>query len=179
MMHLALNPEVQEKCFSEIQSLGENEPSIEDSNKMPYTKATIMEIQRISRVAQGSLIHRLLKDTTVNQYNFQAGQHFVINVEKFLMDPTAFPQPETFKPERFLDSTGQQLLKSDYFVPFGIGKRICMGESLAKNEIFIFFVRLLQRLKIEVTDEKPNPEHFVSGITRIPNAFKIKVSERK
>ena len=180
MMYLALNSEVQEKCYKEIQSLGENEPSVEDSIQLAYTKATIMEIQRLSRVAQGSLIHRLLKDTKVKNYDFQAGQHFVINVEKFLMDPTEFPEPEKLKPERFLDSTGQQILKKDYFVPFGIGKRICMGESLAKNEIFIFLVRILQKLKIEIVpNERPNPENFISGITRIPNAFKIKVLERK
>ena len=131
----------------------------------------------ILRVAQGSLIHRLIKDTNVQNFEFKAGQHFIINVEKFLMDPIEFPDPQKFYPDRFLHQG--QLLKKDYFVPFGIGKRICMGETLAKNEMFIFFVRFLQRLKIEQTEHKPDPDNFTSGITRIPNAFEIKISERK
>ena len=177
MMYLALNPDVQDKCYQEIQSLGEKEPSSEDATKLLYVKATLMEIQRISRVAQGSLIHRLIKDTKVQDFEFKAGQHFIINVEKFLMDPIEFPDPQKFNPDRFLHQG--QLLKKDYFVPFGIGKRICMGETLAKNEMFIFFVRFLQRLKIEQTEHKPDPDNFTSGITRIPNAFEIKISERK
>ena len=177
MMYLALNPDVQDKCYQEIQSLGEKEPSSEDATKLLYVKATLMEIQRISRVAQGSLIHRLIKDTKVQDFGFKAGQHFIINVEKFLMDPIEFPDPQKFNPDRFLHQG--QLLKKDYFVPFGIGKRICMGETLAKNEMFIFFVRFLQRLKIEQTEHKPDPDNFTSGITRIPNAFEIKISERK
>ena len=179
MMHLALNPEVQDKCYQEIQSLGsEKQPSSEDSARLPYVKATLMEIQRISRVGQGSLIHRLTKDTQVKNYQFKSGQHFIINIEKFLMDPNEFPEPQKFNPDRFL-GPDKQILKKEYYIPFGIGKRICMGETLAKNEIFIFFVRFLQRLKIEATEQQPNPENFVSGITRIPNAFEIKISERK
>ena len=179
MLHLALNPEVQDKCYQEIQSLGgEREPSSDDSVRLPYVKATLMEIQRISRVGQSTLMHRLTKDTQVNNYQFKSGQPFVINTEKFLMDPKEFPEPQRFNPERFL-GPDNQILKKQYFIPFGIGKRICMGETLAKNQIFIFFVRFLQRLKIEATEQQPNPENFVSGITRIPNTFEIKISERK
>ena len=163
----------------EIKNLGEKEPSTEDSKNLIYTKATIMEIQRLARVAQSSLVHRLTEDTKVKDFEFKSGQLFFVNLEKFLTDPTEFPDPFEFKPERFLDLKSQQILKKDYFVPFGIGKRICMGESLAKNEIFIFFVRILRRLKIELTEKKPNPNNFVSGLTRIPKAFEIKVSEGK
>ena len=61
------------------------------------------------------------------------------------------------------------------FLRFGIGKRICMGESLAKNELFLFFVRLLQRLTFQEMDKKPNVDDVFHGITRIPKPFSVKL----
>ena len=178
VMYMALNPDVQRKCQREIcDSLGERLPSIDDYYGLTYTVAACMEIQRLSRVGQRSLFHRLLKDTEVNGYKFKAGQHFATNIEKCLLDPDQFPDPLKFNPERFLNSNGE-VVKKDYLIPFGIGKRICMGESLAKNELFIFFVRLLQRLDIKVTDPKPDPEDCICSMTRIPNPYFVKVEER-
>ena len=66
-------------------------------------------------------------------------------------------------------------------VPYGIGKRICLGESLANNELFIFFVMLLQRLTFQppIGHPPPNPLHCSAGITNIPKPFHVSVTERK
>ena len=178
MMFIALNPQVQDKCFEEIKDvLGERCPSINDTSSMPYTMATLLEIQRMALVAESSIPHRLTKDTQVEGYKFKKGTIFVANLKKFLMDPDEFESPKLFKPERFISENGE-VLKKELFVPFGIGKRICMGESLAKNELFIFFVRLLQRLEFTVTDPKPNPKQYTTGITRIPKPFLVRVTDR-
>ena len=57
----------------------------------------------------------------------------------FFQDPQVFHNPESFDPERFRDVDGK-IRKIDQFTPFGIGKRICMGESLSKNEAFIKWI---------------------------------------
>ena len=175
---MALNPSVQKKVQAEIDEvLGPKPPAIEDISQMNYTMATLMELQRLSAVAPASLPHKLLKETTVKGYKFKKGTVFLSNILKLLWDPNQFPDPMTFKPERFLDTDGD-VVRKDYFVPFGIGKRICMGETLAKNEMFIFFVRLLQRLNISLTDKIPDPEDCISGITRIPKPYYVKVNDR-
>ena len=176
---MALHPEVQEKCQKEIDEvLGSKLPTIEDVNKLTYVMATLMEIQRYSLVAQGSLPHYLLSDTELRGYKFKKGTVFICNLEKFLNDPTEFPEPRHFKPDRFIGKDGN-LRKSEYFVPFGVGKRICMGETLAKNELFIFFVRVFQRTKISCIEGKePDANEFISGITRIPKAFSVNVDFR-
>jgi methyl farnesoate epoxidase/farnesoate epoxidase len=54
------------------------------------------------------------------------------------MDPEYWGDPEAFRPERFLDPATGSLIRKERFVPFGFGKRVCMGESLAKSELFLF-----------------------------------------
>ena len=147
-------------------------------NGLTYIMATLMEIQRFARVAPVSLPHYLLQDTQVGKYKFKKGTAFFSNLSKFLNDPQEFPEPGKFKPERFIDEGGK-IRKSDHLVPFGIGKRVCMGESLAKNELFIFFVRLIQRLNIgAVNGKRPDPEQYIAGVTRIPKPYFVTISIR-
>ena len=67
------------------------------------------------------------------------------------------------------------------FTPFGIGKRICLGESLAKSSIFIFFTMMIQNLKFEVDPAKPrpNPGDSIMATTHMLKPFFVKVSQRK
>ena len=178
-MFMALYPEVQRKCQDEIDDiLGQKHPAIDDMSRMTYIMATLMEIQRYSIVAQGTLLHSAMRDTEANGYYFKKGTIFIANIQKFLRDPKEFPEPESFNPERFICEDGK-IKKIEYFVPFGIGKRICMGESLAKNEMFIFFVRFFQRMNVSCIDnQKPDPTQFTSGVTRIPKPFIVSVDLR-
>ena len=175
-MFMTLYPDVQKKCQKEISDqIGTRPPTMDDSPSLPYVMATLMEIQRLSIVAPGSLAHVLKKDTIFKGYMFKKGTAFIANLTKFLMDPKVFPTPEIFDPERFRDDNGK-IRRIEQFVPFGIGKRICMGESLAKNELFLFFVRMLQRISFHETSNRPNINNYVQGITRIPKSFEVKVT---
>ena len=149
-------------------------PKIEDIQNLPYVMATLMEIQRRGVTAPASLPHYLMKDTTVNGFKFKKGTLFIANLSKYLMDPEIFPSPKNFDPERFLDENGK-IKRNEQFAPFSIGKRICMGESLAKNELFLFFVRMLQRISFQETKNKLDPENAIMGVTRFPKPFEVKV----
>ena len=82
--------------------MAEKLPSKSDTSRLIYCVATIQEIQRISRVAPGSLFHTVSKDLVVEGYNIKKGQVFLANLTKFMTDPNVFPEPTMFKPERFL-----------------------------------------------------------------------------
>ena len=177
-MFMILNPNVQEKCQTEVSDLiGTRSPSIEDAKDLPYVMATLLEIQRLAKVAPGSLPHILMKDTVVNNYRFSKNTMFIANLTKFHMDPEVFPSPQTFQPERFIDENGKYK-KNDQVVPFGIGKRVCMGDTLAKNEMFIFFVRMLQRITFHETANKTSPDNVIRGIVTVPKPFEVRVTPK-
>ena len=93
------------------------------------------------------------------------------------MDPEVFPDPKVFNPQRFLDENGN-LKTIDQFAPFSIGRRICMGITLAKNTLFLFFVRMLQRISLRQTSKRLNPDDCYIGVTRSPSPFEVHVTQR-
>ena len=85
---------------------------------------------------------------------------------------------KSFMPERFLTEEGIAK-KDDHLVPFSIGKRQCLGETLAKSELFIFFCGILQYFKIE--EEVPGilpSDDYIVGATTLPKPFKIRLEKR-
>ena len=104
------------------------------------------------------------------------------NLWGFMKDPKYWEDPLSFRPERFLEKTdaGWKVVKRERFVPYGIGRRICMGESLARDTLFIFVTTLLKSLKFENPDNHPmpNPDNFSQGFTLIPHPFHVKIVSR-
>ena len=177
VLFMALHSKVQDTCQAEIyEQIGSRPPSMDDAQNLPYVMATLMEIQRMAMVAPGSLPHILMNDTLINNYTFKKGTIFLANLSKYLMDPIIFPLPKYFNPNRFLDDNGK-IKKFEYFTPFSIGKRICMGESLAKNELFLFFVRILQRVSFQ-QNYRLSPDDVFIGLTRVPKPYKVKILMR-
>ena len=73
-----------------------------------------------------------------------SGTLFFYNIHKFHTDPEHWNEPELFDPTRFLNEDGTKVIKPERFVPFGFGKRMCMGEALAKAELLILTTTLIQ-----------------------------------
>ena len=105
------------------------------------------------------------------------------NLWGFMKDPDHWEDPLMFRPERFLDETemGLEVNKRERFVPYGMGRRICMGESLAKDTLFIFVTTLIKNLKFEnpIKHPKPDPENYTDGFTVIPKPYHVKMICRK
>ena len=82
------------------------------------------------------------------------------NIYSTCYDEEVYPDPYTFKPERFLDKQGMFIKPTGkQMLPFSIGKRVCPGESLARTELFMTLVSFVQRFEaIRVADEKVNEE---------------------
>ena len=94
------------------------------------------------------------------------------------MDPELWENPEMFNPSRFLNSVGK-FFRPEHFVPLGHGRRVCIGEPLARVELFIFFVCLVQKIKLEtVAGKVPDPKDYFAGMTKCPHDFIVAISQR-
>ncbi|KAL8206902.1 UNVERIFIED_CONTAM: cytochrome P450 2 subfamily U member 1 [Gekko kuhli] len=175
LLYLSLHPRVQEKVQEEIELvIGRDRcPSLADKAQMPFTEATIMEVQRMTVVVPLS-IPRMASETTVLQgYTIPKGSVILSNLWSVHRDPSIWKNPDDFHPERFLDENGQ-LLKKETFIPFGIGKRVCMGEQLAKMELFLLVTSFLQHFTfLYPEDLKKPPMEGRFGLTLAPFPFKL------
>ena len=172
VLYLVRYQEVQEKCFQEVTRVtGEESPGLRHSASLPYCQAVICEVQRLACVAPQTIPHRLTRTVKVADYVVPKDSLAMASLWGFMKDPDVWPEAEQFNPERFLemgqDQTGIKFKKQDQFVPFGIGRRICMGETLARDTLFIFTTTLIKNLKFENPNNfpKPDPGNFTDGFT--------------
>ena len=125
-------------------------PSLETSRDLlPYTHAVIEECFRKTSLAHMGVPHRALADLQVGPYVIPKGTLIVQNLYGIHHDPKYWDDPEEFKPERFLDEEGRFKGRGPNLHPFGIGRRYCLGQSLAEKEFFLFFTGLVHTFKME------------------------------
>ena len=111
-------------------------------------------------------------DTKLRGYDIPANTFIVPNTMGIHLDRDIFDQPTVFRPERFLDSDGK-FVKNEHVIPFGIGKRSCLGELLAR-QLFLFTAFLVQRFEFKLPEgiEKITEEGH-ENIVYCPKRFKI------
>ncbi|XP_042882708.1 cytochrome P450 2C15-like [Penaeus japonicus] len=153
---LAKHPEIQKRVHEELDRVvGRDQlPSFSQMDQLPYTLATIHEVQRTFKLVPFSLPHSVMEDVTVNGYNIPKGTILIANMEDCLKDPALWRNPDDFDPRNFLDDEGKYK-RNEAFMPFGSGKRQCVGEPLARLELFLFFACVMQRFHFHDVVEEP------------------------
>ena len=127
---------------------------------MNYTKAFLLESLRMSSIVPFALPHFALSDVTVGPYVIPKGTTVFPSLVSVMLDPSHFSDPHKFNPGRFLDANGN-FQHDDHVIPFSVGKRYCLGQSLAEKEFFLFFVGLLQKFDIDCPPEQILPSYHI------------------
>lgn len=179
----AKNPKIQERLFEELDSVvgGKDEyPKFSDSNRLPYFNAFIVELYRFSSIASVAVTHKCTQDTTFHGYFIKEGTPVIVNLYSAHYDTRVFPNPFEFKPERFLDSTGQfNSGKAEDVIPYGQGHRRCGGEALGRLELFMFLATIFQRCKVEEAPGEPlDPSDYLFTWALDPKQFNVVLKSR-
>ncbi|KAK7079648.1 hypothetical protein SK128_006050 [Halocaridina rubra] len=144
---LANYPDIQRKMQKEIDSVvpKERPPSLQDRDKLPYTEAVLLEAQRFASLLPLGVMHATTETIKIEDYVLPEGTVLFGCTEICHRDPKYWERPNEFYPEHFLDGQGKLLTKKEGFLPFSLGRRQCLGESLAKMELFLFATCLFQK----------------------------------
>ena len=182
ILYMISYPDYQEKVHTEIRNAFglHKDPDFGELFDLPFTEATILETMRHSCIFPFSLPHSTTRDTVINGYSVNEKTLVFINLWSVSHDPEIFPNPEMFNPHRFLSDDGKCVDRAvvDLFLPFGIGKRKCPGEQLAKLELFLFFVTLMQKCRFEKVPGQHPKVDSKFGLTLKPLDFNVIVTPR-
>ncbi|XP_039226488.1 probable cytochrome P450 309a2 [Drosophila yakuba] len=154
LYYLAESPAVQQKLRVEILTSMESQKTLdfEKLSSLPFLEQVIYESLRLS-----SLIPQYTKVCTIpttiqlsesKSLEVENGMTIMIPNYQFHHDKQYFPEPETFKPERFDNGAYQELLRKGIFLPFSDGPRICMGIPLAMLTLKSALVHILSNFQV-------------------------------
>uniref|UniRef100_A0AAA9SL17 Steroid 17-alpha-hydroxylase/17,20 lyase n=1 Tax=Bos taurus TaxID=9913 RepID=A0AAA9SL17_BOVIN len=181
--YLLHHPSLKKRIQDDIdQIIGFNRtPTISDRNRLVLLEATIREVLRIRPVAPTLIPHKAVIDSSIGDLTIDKGTDVVVNLWALHHSEKEWQHPDLFMPERFLDPTGAQLISPSLsYLPFGAGPRSCVGEMLARQELFLFMSWLLQRFNLEIPDDGklPSLEGHASLVLQI-KPFKVKIEVRQ
>ncbi|XP_068106851.1 cytochrome P450 2G1-like isoform X2 [Hyperolius riggenbachi] len=176
LMILLKHPDVEERIHKEIGDvIGQHRaPCIEDRSHMPYTDAVIHEIQRFIDLFPLGVPHKVIRDVHFRDFIIPKDTTVYPMLSSVLRDPKQFKFPDQFNPEHFLDENGK-FHRNDGYMPFSAGKRICLGEGLAKMELFLFFTTILQNFNLRrpVDPQQLDLTPQLSGFGRVPRPYQL------
>ncbi|KZP26041.1 cytochrome P450 [Athelia psychrophila] len=172
-------PAVQRHAQAELDSvLGPDRlPTFDDMPALPYLSAIIKECHRWEVVLPFAIPHMLIADDEYRGWLLPSGTLVIPNSWAILNDPTVYPDPSVFNPERFLkDGKIDPEVQDPQLAVFGYGRRICPGRRVANAFTWLSAGYILASFKVEkpaASDGMPiEPEvKYCSGIVRHPNTF--------
>ncbi|XP_030706529.1 steroid 21-hydroxylase [Globicephala melas] len=138
------HPEIQRRLQEELDrelgpgASGSRVP-YKDRARLPLLNATIAEVLRLRPVVPLALPHRATRASSIFGYDIPEGMVVIPNLQGAHLDETVWERPHEFRPDRFLDAGANPSA-----LAFGCGARVCLGEPLARLELFVVLGQLLQ-----------------------------------
>ncbi|KAG0696986.1 cytochrome P450 [Suillus ampliporus] len=172
LLAAACFPEEQAKVQAELDEIiGRHRvPTFADHGSLIHLHAFISEALRWRPTVPNGLAHRTTEDVIWGNYCIPAGTTVYGNHWSICRDPEVYPEPEAFKPQRWIDDQGRLRNDLTNFV-FGFGRRVCPGEPLAIGSVFINALLILWAFRLTVDRTKPFDDMaFMSGETTKSNS---------
>lgn len=176
-------PDVQVKAREEIDRVvgAGRLPSFQDRDRLPYVEAVVKETLRWHPLAPLGPPHMSDAEDEIRGYRIPKGAIIMPSIKWFSADPKVYPDPESFRPERFL---GPDPAPSPYDYVFGFGRRICPGRLLADSTLFLTIAQSLAVFEIEkAVDDRTSKEiepvvGTTPGLVAHPMPFECRIVPR-
>ncbi|TFK74290.1 cytochrome P450 [Pluteus cervinus] len=184
---LVTHPEVQLKAQKEISRvIGEDRlPTLQDRAHLPYLEAVYREILRWRPPLPLNVPHRIMGEDSYKGYLIPSGTVIIANIWAMTHNESIYPEPEVFRPERFLNLDGSLNDDSRVFA-YGFGRRICPGKHLASASFWLAMAQVLASFhvspakdasgkEIEVTKDHEYSDELISA----PVEFECSIKPRR
>ncbi|EMD33935.1 hypothetical protein CERSUDRAFT_107728 [Gelatoporia subvermispora B] len=183
---MVLHPDVQKRAQEELAKIvGPGRlPEFSDRESLPYIFAIIKECTRWIPVVPLGVAHSSMEDDEYEGYLIPKGSVMMPNQWAILHNPDDYPEPEAFKPERFMkDGKFNPDIRDPHTAAFGFGRRICPGRHFSDATLFINIASILHVFHISPPvnghGEPEYPEvNITSGLVTYPSAFSCIIKPR-
>ncbi|XP_068654948.1 cytochrome P450 CYP82D47-like [Aristolochia californica] len=144
------------KSQDEIDTIIGKDRTVDESDikNLPYLRAIVKESLRLYPAAPLAVPHEAMEDCNIGGFHVPAGTRIITNLYKIHRDPRVWPEPEEFRPSRFLISHRDMDVRGKHFefIPFGSGRRMCPGINSALQVVHSSLARLLHGFDIDTQD---------------------------
>ncbi|KAJ8474863.1 hypothetical protein ONZ51_g6940 [Trametes cubensis] len=145
---MLLHPSVQARAQAELDRVVGRDrlPEHADRASLPYIRALVKESLRWHNVGPLGIAHRCMQEDTYRGWRIPEGAIVLPNIWAMLHDPEVYPEPDAFRPERFLTPDESELnpnVPDPSSIAFGYGRRICPGRHFAEDVLFITIASIL------------------------------------
>jgi len=174
ILFMILHPDVQRKVQAELDEVigRQRLPCCADRPNLPFTEATLLEIQRRGSIAPLGIPRRTMQDVDFKGFKIPKDTTVISNIWSAHHEEKVFPDPFTFRPERHLNST-DQVSRVYQIIPFSIGKRNCIGEELARMEVFLYFAHLMHKFTFKLPPGDTAVMDEVPSIVNAPTKYRV------
>ncbi|KAJ7053961.1 cytochrome P450 [Mycena amicta] len=185
VLAMATYPDIQRKAQAEIDGVvgSQRLPEFSDKDKLPYIEAIYREVLRWKPVAPLSVSHATTENDIYDGYFIPKGATVVANIWAMCYDESIYPEPEKFKPERFLDADGQLTNNPMDVLAYGHGRRVCAGRYMAEETVWAAIVSILSTFDVAKAKDASGkevdiPGGFSDGLIVHPEPFECSITPR-
>ncbi|XP_018426755.1 PREDICTED: cytochrome P450 2J6-like [Nanorana parkeri] len=175
LLYMVAYPHIQQNIHEELDAVldGSKVVCYEDRKRLPYTNAVIHEVQRFANIAAVGIPRTCVKEVKVYAFSLKKDTMVLANLDSVLFDPQCWKTPDQFNPNNFLDEKGDFLI-NEAFLPFSGGARVCLGEQLARYELFIFFTTLMRSYQFHLPEGVTEANtKYIYNLTLQPHPYQV------
>ena len=160
-----------------------NRPGLKDRDNLHYLNAVLLESHRAIGHVPFGVVRQAQEDVQAGPYRIPKGATVLSGLYFIMNDPTYFKDPEKFNPERFIDPETNKFVPNKRVIPFGLGKRNCLGQALGEQEFYMFVGGILSIFEISKVPGTILPSYdiessFPQGMVRSAPKFELMLKPR-